>query len=54
MDKKVIYIGASIFGALGSYLGSLIDGGNLLGIWSILGGLVGGMLGIYLAFKFQQ
>lgn len=54
MDKKVIYIGASIFGAAGSYLGSLLDGGSLLGFWSILGGLVGGILGIYLAYKFQQ
>lgn len=54
MDKKVIYIGASVFGAIGSYLGSLLDGGSIFGLWGIFGGLVGGILGIYLAYKFQQ
>lgn len=54
MDKKIVYIGATIFGAFGSFLGSLLDGGSFFGIWGILGGLVGGILGIFLAVKVQQ
>ncbi len=54
MNKTVIYIGASIFGAVGSFLGSLLDNGNFFGIWGLLGGLLGGILGIYLAYNFQQ
>ncbi|MEK7471857.1 MAG: hypothetical protein AAB624_01285 [Patescibacteria group bacterium] len=54
MDKKVVYIGASIFGAIGSFLGSLLDGGNFFGVWGILGGLAGGLLGVFIAYKSQQ
>jgi len=54
MNKTAVYIGASIFGAVGSFLGSLLDKGNFFGVWGLLGGLVGGVLGIYLAYKFQQ
>ncbi len=54
MDKKVVYIGASIFGAIGSFLGSLLDGHNFFGLGGILGGLVGGIFGIWLATKVQQ
>lgn len=54
MDKKIVYIGATIFGALGSFLGSLLDGGSFFGLWGIFGGLLGGILGIFLAYKIQQ
>lgn len=54
MNKTVIYIGAGIGGAAGSYLGSLLDHGNMLGVWSILIGLVGGIAGIWAAVKLQQ
>ena len=54
MNKSVIYIGATIGGALGGFLGSLLDHGNMFGIWGILFSLVGGLGGIYLGYKVQQ
>ena len=54
MSKSIIYIGATIGGALGSVLGAWMDHGNYLGLWGILLGLVGGIAGIWAAFKLQQ
>lgn len=51
MNKAIVYIGASVGGMIGSYLGSLLDHGNLLGVWSILAGGVGGILGIVVVYK---
>lgn len=53
MSKKVIYIGATIGGAVGSLLGSLLDNGNFLGLWGIILGGVGGLVGIWAAYKLQ-
>jgi hypothetical protein len=49
--KTLIYIGIAIFGTAGGWLGSMLDGGNLFGLWSILGSTVGGLLGIWVGFK---
>jgi hypothetical protein len=49
MSKRVILLFATIFGALGSYAPVLFGDTNFLDGWSILGGLVGGLLGIWVA-----
>lgn len=53
MNKTLIYIGATVGGLVGSWLGSLLDH-SLLGIWGILLGAVGGIAGIYVSYKLQQ
>lgn len=50
-QKTIIYIFIAVFGGVGGWLGSLVENGNLLGIWGILGGAVGGLLGIWAAMK---
>lgn len=54
MNKTIIYIGAGVGGAIGGYLGSLIDNGNILGLWGILFSLIGGIAGIWAGVKIQQ
>lgn len=53
MNKTIIYIGATIGGALGGWIGSAIDH-SLLGLWGIILSGVGGIAGIYIAYKIQQ
>ena len=54
MNKSVIYIGATIGGAGGGFLGGIFDHGNMFGLWGIMLSLVGGIAGIYAAYKIQQ
>ena len=54
MNKSVVYIGATIGGVAGSFLGSFLDHGNYFGFWGIFLSLVGGLAGIWAAFKLQQ
>ena len=53
MNKSVIYIGATIGGTLGSVAGGMIDH-SAFGLWGIMLGGVGGILGIWAAYKIQQ
>jgi hypothetical protein len=53
MNKTVIYIGATVGGLAGGWIGSLFDH-SLLGLWGILLGMVGGIAGIWAAVKLQQ
>ena len=46
--KQVILLFATIFGVAGAYVPMLFGDNNLLSGWSILGGLVGGIFGIWL------
>lgn len=48
MNKRIILLFAVIFGAVGSYVPVLFGDTNFLDGWSILGGFVGGMIGIWL------
>jgi hypothetical protein len=48
MNKKVILFFATVGGILGGYLPVLFGDTELLDGWSILGGMVGGLLGIWL------
>lgn len=50
--KQLVMLGAVVFGAIGSYLPMLFtdDIDAVIG-WSILGGLIGGIFGIWAAVK---
>lgn len=47
----MIFLGVTIIGGIGSWLGALMDHGNYLGGWSILLGAVGSFLGIWVGYK---
>lgn len=48
MNKTVLLFFASVFGLLGGYIPFLFGDKDLLGGWSILMGLIGGLFGIWL------
>ena len=48
MNKNVLLFFAVVFSALGAYIPTLLGDTELLDGWSILGGLVGGLFGIWL------
>ena len=52
--KLVIYVFLTLGSILGGWLGSLLDKGALLGPWSILFGLIGGLAGVYVGYKINQ
>jgi hypothetical protein len=54
VNKKTIYLFAGIFGSLGAYLPVLAGVDDGFGGWSILGGLVGGIFGIWAAVVLQK
>lgn len=47
MNKKTIWISITVFGVIGSYLPALFGAGGELSGWSILGGFVGSLFGIW-------
>lgn len=49
--KLMIWIGITVGGLAGSWLGALLDGNNYLGGWSILLGAVGSLLGVWIGYK---
>lgn len=49
MNKKTILLFAGVFGFVGAYLPVLLGVDDGLGSWSILGGAVGGLIGIWVA-----
>lgn len=52
--KLAIGIGVTLGSIIGSWLGSLLDHGNMLGLWGILLGGIGGLVGIWLGYKAYQ
>lgn len=48
MSKKTVLFFATLGGIVGGYVPMLFGDGNLLDGWGILGGLVGGISGIWL------
>jgi hypothetical protein len=50
-SKTYIWLGIFIGGAIGAGLGSLLDHGNIFGLWGILLSGVGSIAGIYIAYK---
>lgn len=47
MSKKSILLFATVFGILGGYVPFLFGDTNMMDGWSILGGFVGGIVGIW-------
>ncbi|MDQ5932350.1 MAG: hypothetical protein WBK76_02870 [Candidatus Saccharimonadales bacterium] len=52
--KQLALLGAILFGAIGSYVPALFGDTNLLSGWSILGGMVGGLFGIWVGVKLYR
>ncbi len=49
--KTLIWIGITVGSIVGGYLGSLLDHGNLIGLWGILLSTVGALVGIWAGYK---
>jgi len=49
--KKYIYGAIAIGGTIGGYLPVLLFHDNGLSFWSIIGGMIGSFIGIYMVFK---
>ncbi len=49
MNKKIVLLSATVFSIVGGYLPVLFGDNNPLDGWSILGGLVGGLFGIWIS-----
>lgn len=52
--KAMIWIGITVGGLVGGWAGSLLDNGNMLGLWGILLGVVGSLVGIWAALRFSD
>ncbi len=52
--KALIYIFLAVGTIIGSYLGSLLDNGNFLGVWGLILSSAFGIGGIYLGYKISQ
>lgn len=50
----MIFIGITVVGTLGSWLGAAMSHGNWLSGWSILLGSVGSLAGIWAGYKAGQ
>jgi hypothetical protein len=53
MDKKVVLLISGVGMTLGAYIPTLF-GADPLGGWSILGGMIGGFFGIWVAVKISN
>ena len=49
--KSLIYIGIAVGSIAGSWIGSLLDNGNIFGVWGILLGFVGAVGGLWAGYK---
>jgi uncharacterized membrane protein YeaQ/YmgE (transglycosylase-associated protein family) len=49
--KLFIFIGITVGGILGGWLGAMMDGGNSFGGWSILLGTIGSFVGLWAGYK---
>lgn len=54
MNKTLILLGATIGGIAGAYFPMLFGDNDIFSVWSILGGMVGGLVGIWLGYKLAQ
>jgi hypothetical protein len=52
--KLMVWIGLTVGGALGSWLGSLLDQGNFFGTWGIALSTIGSLVGIWVGYKIAQ
>jgi len=49
--KKLIYLGITVGGLVGGWIGTILDKGNGLGPWSLALGTVGSLAGIWAGYK---
>lgn len=49
--KTLIWIGITVGGLVGGWLGAMLDHGNYLGGWSIMLSLVGSLAGVWVGYK---
>lgn len=54
MNKGLLTLMAGVFGLVGSYIPVLFGDTDLLAGWSIFGGVVGGLFGIWVGVKLAQ
>lgn len=52
--KTYIWIGIIVGGIIGGAVGSLLDHGNILGLWGIVLSGVGSIAGIFAAYKLSN
>ena len=53
-SKLVLYTSITVFGALGAYLPVWLLGDDPLSGWSILGSVIGGIVGIWIWTKLKD
>jgi hypothetical protein len=49
--KLMIFLGITIFGTLGGWLGSMLDHTSGIGMWSLFLSTVGSLFGIWVGYK---
>ncbi|MCA9325852.1 hypothetical protein KDA23_07405 [Candidatus Saccharibacteria bacterium] len=49
--KLMIWLGITIGGLIGSWIGAWPDHGNYLGGWSLLGGAIGSFVGLWAGYQ---
>ena len=54
MMKQLILLFATVFGIAGGYIPTLFGDNDIFSLWSILGGMVGGIFGIWLGVVAAQ
>jgi len=52
--KTYIWLGVVVGGVAGGLLGSALDHGNALGLWTLLLSSVGSVVGIWAGYKMSQ
>jgi hypothetical protein len=52
--KLMIFLGATVVGTLGSWLGAAMSGGNWLSGWSLVLGAAGSIAGIWVGYRVGQ
>lgn len=49
--KHLIYLGIFVGSSLGGWVGSLLDHGNFFGLWGIVLGGVGALVGVWAGYQ---
>ena len=47
----MIWVGILVGGTVGGLIGSVLDRGNMLGLWSIILSTVGSLAGLWVSYK---
>ena len=52
--KKLVWVGATVGSFIGGYIPMLWDSGSIISMSGIIFGGIGGILGIYIAWKISE